>query len=142
MPSELDWLVGWPLKWRLEIDIAVKATHDSICSVGERKEQSACSSSHSYVHSFCELKERLFSCLASNYRGSSGLTTNVVNTACGFAGCGGGSGKDIIQNSYEQVPRNVVVEGRRRRLKTKVWRRPHQTTVQEGISQGCEKLGF
>lgn len=51
VPSELDWLVGWPLKWRLEIDIAVKATHDSICSVGERKEQSACSSSHSYVHS-------------------------------------------------------------------------------------------
>lgn len=134
-------LVGW-LASQVE-------TGDRYCSGGDTRfnmfswgaKRAKCLFVFSFLRSFCELKERLFSCLASNYRGSSGLTANVVNTACGFAGCGGGSGKDIIQNSFEQVPRNVV-EGRRRRLKTKVWRRPHQTTVQEGISQGCEKLGF
>lgn len=68
----------------------------------------------------CKGKERrsVSSCLESNYRGSSdGLTANVVNTACGFVGCGSGGIRvgDIPQDSFGQV---LVVEGR---LKTKVW---------------------
>lgn len=138
--SWTGWLAGW-LTSRVEITLHFAWIY---CWGAKRAK---CLLVSDEVHVLgCKGKERrsVSSCLESNYRGSSdGLTANVVNTACGFAGCGSGGGivGDILQDSFGQVR---VVEGR---LKTKVWgvwmkRRRRWCKINKRVLEGVKISGF